>query len=109
MHEWALAESIIATIAGEVEDKGLRKVLHVDVRIGELQQIDLGVFTFLLESILKTYDIPVDMSRIVVSKEKSVLKCRVCSTEWGFGKTKVNSPGRKERQYTLSPKWPIST
>ena len=87
MHEWALAESIIATIAGEVEDKGLRKVLRVDVRIGELQQIDLGVFTFLLESILKTYELPVDMSRIIVSKEKSVLKCRVCNAEWGFGET----------------------
>ena len=84
MHEWALAESIIATIAGEVEDKSLRNVLRVDVRIGELQQIDLGVFAFLLESILKTYNLPVDMSRIVVSKEKSILRCRVCSTEWGF-------------------------
>jgi hydrogenase nickel incorporation protein HypA/HybF len=88
MHEWALAQSIVATIADEVEKKGLKEVLKVDVRVGELQQIDLDVFRFVLESVLKTYDLSVDMSRITISKDKSVLKCRVCDTEWSFSESR---------------------
>lgn len=87
MHEWALAESVIVTIAAEVDDKGLRKVQRVDVKVGELQQIDVDVFRFLLESVLEMYDLPLEMSNIIVSKHASSLKCKICGRQWGFTET----------------------
>ncbi len=87
MHEWALAQSIVATIASEIEKNGLCKVSRVEVKVGELQQIDLDIFRSLIESVLSTYDLPVDMSQIVVSKDKTTFKCRICGSEWGFADT----------------------
>ncbi len=85
MHEWALAESIIATIDQEVRNNLLKKVVKVDVKVGELQQIDLDVFRTILENVLSTYDLPLEISEICVTKDMSVLKCRACAWEWGFG------------------------
>jgi hydrogenase nickel incorporation protein HypA/HybF len=87
MHEWALAESIIATVDEEVRNNRLCNVSKVDVKVGELQQIDLDIFRMVLDSALKLYDLPLKMSQISVSREKSVLKCRVCASEWGFDET----------------------
>ena len=88
MHEWALAESIIATVADEVKEKGLRRVLAVEVKVGELQQIDLEIFRFLLEGVLKTYDLPLDMADITVSGEPGAFKCRACGGDWNFGESR---------------------
>jgi hydrogenase nickel incorporation protein HypA/HybF len=88
MLEWALAQSIVANIAGEVKRIELKDVLNVDVRVGELQPIDLDIFRFVLESVLKTYDLPMDMSCVKVSKDKSIVKCRVCSGEWNFDESR---------------------
>ncbi len=96
MHEWALAQSIAATIAGEVEKSGLREVLKVDVRVGELQQIDLDIFRFVMEKVLKTYDLPMDMRCVAVSKDKSIPKCRVCGAEWSFSESPDKLIGNDE-------------
>ena len=84
MHEWALAESIIAAVAGEVEAKKLKKVLRVNVRIGELQQIEPDIFRHILENVLEIYDLPLEISDVIISEHPSTLKCRVCFTEWDF-------------------------
>jgi hydrogenase nickel incorporation protein HypA/HybF len=103
MHEWALAQRIVATVANEVERKDLKEVSRVDVRVGELQQIDLDAFRFVLESVLGTYDLPMDMSRIMVSKDRSILKCRRCGAEWNFSESRERFQGDEGEAFHFIP------
>lgn len=82
MHEWALAESIIDTIAKEAKKNKLRKISAVRIKTGELQHLDLDILKFALENILPSYDLPLNPSGIDLQTEKSSFKCRVCGNEW---------------------------
>ena len=52
MHEWALAESVIHTVEQETEKNHLKKITKVIVNVGELQQIDMEIFRFALDTVL---------------------------------------------------------
>ncbi len=83
MHEWALAEAII-TAAYEVADKQkLRAITEVDVRIGELQQIDREVLKFAFSQLKQDR---LKDATFHVQTAKSLLKCRSCGNEWVFRK-----------------------
>lgn len=87
MHEWALAESVIETVLKEAEKESLKEILKVKVMVGELQQIDLDVFTLALESILEPHSPALSMDKISVGIDKSILKCRVCGENWSYSDT----------------------
>ena len=53
MHEWALAEGVIATATRFAEENGITEVTEVVVVIGELQQVEHEVLEFAFEQ-LKT-------------------------------------------------------
>ena len=95
MHEWALAESVILTVVNEATKHNLKSIVRVDLKIGELQQIDLDVFRFALENILQSQDTRLKMDAIALETVESSLKCRVCCAEWPF---KDNSRGLQENE-----------
>ena len=87
MHEWALAESVIATATQIAEKECLKEITEVEIKIGELQAIERPIFRFAInqikpESFRKT--------KFRITKAKSSLKCRVCATTWLFGKKKLD-------------------
>ena len=85
MHEWALAEAVIVTVHQESEKQNIKQITKVQVRIGELQQIDLDIFKFALENIKEIYDdMFLDADVIDLEVESSALKCKVCGKEWEF-------------------------
>ncbi|PIU59652.1 hydrogenase nickel insertion protein HypA, partial [Candidatus Bathyarchaeota archaeon CG07_land_8_20_14_0_80_47_9] len=53
MHEWALAEAVIAAVAEAAEKERLTEVAEVRIKVGELQQVDVGILEFALSQ-LKT-------------------------------------------------------
>ena len=53
MHEWALAEAVISAASKLAEERGLKRVKLIRLRIGELQQIDLEVFKYALDQIAR--------------------------------------------------------
>ncbi len=83
MHEWALAESVIATVVQEAK-KYDKKILNVKLKIGELQQIDLDRFKFALENVVQPYEPALNMEMISIKIDKSLLKCRVCGNNWSY-------------------------
>jgi hydrogenase nickel incorporation protein HypA/HybF len=87
MHEWALAESVIHTVGQEAEKNHLKKIERVVVNVGELQQIDMEIFRFALDTVLGSYNLELDPANILLQIEKSLLKCRVCGNEWSFSDT----------------------
>jgi hydrogenase nickel incorporation protein HypA/HybF len=81
MHEWALAEGIIATANKYAEKELLDEITEVNIAIGELQQIEHEIIQFALDQ-LKTHKMK--NAKFVINKVPARFKCRKCSREWSF-------------------------
>jgi len=87
MHEWALAEAILASAKQIAEQEKLKQVTEVTIRISELQQVEPPILRFALTQ-MKTQTFRNTKFRIL--KAKSTLKCRVCGTSWQFNIKKLD-------------------
>jgi hydrogenase nickel incorporation protein HypA/HybF len=87
MHEWALAEAVIATATQIAEKEGLKQVTEVTVKIGELQQVEREIFRFALMQLK-----PASFKNVKfhITTAKTTLKCRVCGNTWLFKKNKLD-------------------
>lgn len=83
MHEWALAEAVIAAASQAAEKEGLREVTEVRIRIGEFQQIEQDILEFALFQLREN---KLAKARFKLSIEKATLECRVCRRKWTFDK-----------------------
>ncbi len=87
MHEWALAEAILATATEIAKKEKLKQVTEVTVRVGELQQVEREILRFALTQ-MKPEGFTNTKFRFL--KAKTELKCRVCGTTWQFKKEKLD-------------------
>src|SRR5208282_3279158 len=87
MHEWALAEAILASAKEIAEKENLKEITEVTVKVGELQQVEPDILRFALSQ-MKTEIFKNAKFRIL--KAKSTLKCRVCGTTWEFNLKKLD-------------------
>jgi hydrogenase nickel incorporation protein HypA/HybF len=88
MHEWALAEAVIAAVSEIVAKEGLKEVREVKIKVGELQQVELDILEFALSQ-LKPDNFKSVKFKIEVAEAK--LKCRVCEHKWVFRKEKLDA------------------
>ncbi len=91
MHEWALAEAVIATAKRAAHEQNLRRVTEITVKLGELQQIEREIFAFALEHILGQEDPLVRGAKVVFETERAQFRCRVCHFEWAFETENLSS------------------
>jgi hydrogenase nickel incorporation protein HypA/HybF len=87
MHEWALAEAILATATQIAEKEQLKQVTEVTIRIGELQDVEKEILRFALGEIKSDL---FKNAKFRLLKAKTELKCRVCTTTWQFKKDKLD-------------------
>jgi hydrogenase nickel incorporation protein HypA/HybF len=87
MHEWALAEAVIATAKEIAKKEGLKQITEITVKIGELQQVERPIFRFALNQ-LKPAEF--QKAKFRFSTAKTLLKCRVCGNTWQFKKASVD-------------------
>jgi hydrogenase nickel incorporation protein HypA/HybF len=87
MHEWALAEAILKSATEIAEQEKLKEVMEVNIKIGELQQIEPQILRSALSQ-MKT-DI-FKNAKFHIMKAKSTLKCRVCNTSWKLNLKKLD-------------------
>jgi hydrogenase nickel incorporation protein HypA/HybF len=87
MHEWALAEAVIATATQIAEKEELKEVWEINVKIGELQQVERGIFRFALSQ-LKPDNFK--KAKFHISTAKTTLQCRVCGNTWLFKNHKLD-------------------
>jgi len=87
MHEWALAEAVITAAQQIAEKEKLKEVKEVNIKIGELQQVEEGILNFALSQLK-----PASFKNAAfhISKAKTTLKCRVCEHTWLFSKSKLD-------------------
>jgi hydrogenase nickel incorporation protein HypA/HybF len=88
MHEWALAEAVIATVNQIAKKEKIKRVTEITIKIGQLQQVERDIFRFALKQ-LKPSEYKNVKFHIKTAKTK--LKCRVCGKTWVFNKKKLDN------------------
>ena len=92
MHEWALAEAVIKAATEIAEKEKLAEVTEVDIKIGELQQLERPILQFALKQLKPTN---FKKTRFKITKAKTTLKCRACGNTWLFQKQKLDPTTRE--------------
>jgi len=88
MHEWALAESILAAAIEAAKKEKIKKITEITVGLGELQQIEIDVFNFALDELKKDHKEEIGNVKIKIKTIESKLKCKNCENEWKFSDMK---------------------
>ena len=88
MHEWALAESILAAATEAADKEKLKKITEIVILIGELQQIEQDIFEFALDQIINEQKGKLKNTKIVIKTEKTTLSCKNCGYTWKFSDMK---------------------
>jgi len=68
------------------EKEGLKEVTEVNIKVGELQQVELDIFEFALSQLKST---KFKNAKFNIEIEKARLKCRVCDNQWVFSKERL--------------------
>ena len=87
MHEWALAEAVIKTAVEIAQKEGLKEITEVNVKIGQLQQVERPIFRFALTQMKPS---EFKKAKFHILTAKTALKCRVCSNTWQFKEAKLD-------------------
>jgi hydrogenase nickel incorporation protein HypA/HybF len=87
MHEWALAESVIAAALKIAAKEELKEIKEVIVKIGELQQVEEEILFFAFEQLKKNI---FKNTKFKILKAKTKLKCRICGNKWSFKKQSLD-------------------
>ena len=87
MHEWALAEAILASAKEAAEQEKLKRITEVIVRVGELQQVERPILRFAISQMKQP---PFEKTKFRILTAKTSLRCRACGTSWLFSKGKMD-------------------
>jgi hydrogenase nickel incorporation protein HypA/HybF len=87
MHEWALAEAVISATSQIAKKEGMKEVTEINIKVGELQQIELDILEFALSQLKPA---KFKNAQITIKIEKAELKCRICGHQWVFSKEKLD-------------------
>jgi hydrogenase nickel incorporation protein HypA/HybF len=99
MHEWALAEAVIATVERLRAEQGGRAVLAVRLRIGELQSVDREAFRTGLEVSLEGRPYGPEVFQLLT--EPASFRCRACARQWSLGERSDLGPEEREAIHFL--------
>jgi hydrogenase nickel incorporation protein HypA/HybF len=87
VHEWALAEAVVATVLEIVDREKLREVFDVRIEVGELQQVDREIFDFALSHLRTPL---LKRTTFHIETVPAELLCRVCAYAWRLNLEGVN-------------------
>ena len=87
MHEWALAEAVIATALEVAAKEGLNRVTEVVLKVGELQGIELEILEFAFSQLKRG---KLENANFKTVMAKAEFQCRVCSHRWVLDKQKLD-------------------
>ncbi|KYK29689.1 hydrogenase nickel incorporation protein [Thermoplasmatales archaeon SG8-52-1] len=84
MHEWALAESILATAVNAADKEKIKRIKEIVIGLGELQQVEQDIFEFALGELIKDQGEKLKDVKIKIKSEKSNFICNNCQNHWTF-------------------------
>ena len=86
MHELSIAQNVIDSVLSEAKKNDAKKVLVIEVSIGELMQLDKDAFVYSL-SLLRSGPM-LGAAKLEVKIEKATFSCRKCSRSWSMDETR---------------------
>ncbi|MCS7105063.1 MAG: hydrogenase nickel incorporation protein HypA [Thermofilaceae archaeon] len=90
VHEWALAEAVLATASRAA---GGKIVKSLKVVLGELQNVDVEILRFAISELKRGTDL--EAAEVEFEVEPAVFKCEVCGTEWRLDDALLNDRERE--------------
>jgi hydrogenase nickel incorporation protein HypA/HybF len=99
MHEWALAESLVAAIEEELAKHPRARLRRMNLSFGELQSIDREVFMTAMDGLLTAIPHLEDCVHIV--DEPARFHCNACPQEWTLDDSRRLSPAEREAIHFL--------
>jgi hydrogenase nickel incorporation protein HypA/HybF len=88
MHELALADAVVTTALEIAGREGFSEITRLDVRVGELQRIDAGVFEFALKEVIPAGEPRLAAVAIDLTTEPAEFRCRQCDHRFGLDRTR---------------------
>jgi len=82
MHEWALAEGIIATAIEYGKENKANEIVKIVIVLGELQDVEQEILEFALAQLKK--DTMAANAELTFEKEHAVFRCRNCGYQWNM-------------------------
>ena len=80
MHEWALAEGIIATAEEYGKKNNASEILKIVIVLGELQDIEREILEFAMNQLRK--GTMLENAAFIFEEERAKFRCRKCCYEW---------------------------
>jgi hydrogenase nickel incorporation protein HypA/HybF len=99
VHELAIADAVVTAALQVAEREGMAEITRLEVRVGELQQIDTEVFRFALEEVIPAGERRLASAAIVLKTEPAEFRCRPCGH--GFGLEQTRGPGGKDESEAI--------
>ncbi len=99
MHEWALAEAVIAAVEKIRSENAGRSVVSVRLRLGELQNVDREAFGAGLAAALG--NLPYGLEAFHFLSEEAAFRCRACGHRWPLADFPGIGPEEREAIHFL--------
>ena len=93
MHEWALADAVVASLLEALQGRPPRALRAADVLLGELQSIDLEIFRFGLDTLLEQHGL--DPGAVSMTVQPAEMVCRACTRRWTLEEPAVDQDQRE--------------
>lgn len=103
MHEWALAEGVIATALEAGEKEGLIRIRKISITIGQLQNIKKEVFESALTAVMPASEPRLAGTEISLEIEPVRFRCRPCRDEFSLGDVRGPLDGDQLESIHLIP------
>jgi hydrogenase nickel incorporation protein HypA/HybF len=103
MHEFALAEAIIATALEAARKQGYARVTRLIVRIGELQRIREGDFESALIDAVPPAEAGFSSAEISCVTEPALFRCRDCDRRYGLSDSAAPGRSSEFHPHELTP------
>lgn len=87
MHEFALADAVVATTLRAAEENGIATIERVEVRIGELQRISRETFEFALREVMPAEHPALGSAKLDLVVEPAKFRCRPCGRDFTLDDT----------------------
>jgi hydrogenase nickel incorporation protein HypA/HybF len=87
MHELALAEAVVTAALETARSNGLTRITRIEVRVGELQQIENDAFELAIRELLPPGEPSVAGAVVEVRPDAAVFRCRACGAAFGLSET----------------------
>jgi hydrogenase nickel incorporation protein HypA/HybF len=82
LHELSLAQNVVDSVSAEVQRKSAKRVVELEVGLGELMQLDRRAFRFGLKLLMTSPELR--QARVRVKSIRATFACRRCDSRWNM-------------------------